>query len=203
MEPPMKSARTLLSACIAAIACVALNGCQEKPASAAPAAPAARAANNSTDLVPATESTATTQSSLAGKWAGNADIIVAWSHQRKLPIRLKVAPDNSVTGTIGDAQLVGATLRPNRDVVKRSLGWGRMWRVQGKLAGDLVVAEKIHRGSVIVIFDQLPDGTLAGTLNSDGLPAGGKDAMVFTAANMRLVCEPASSPASAAPGALQ
>jgi len=93
-----------------------------------------------------------------------------------------------VSGTVGDAQLQDATLAAGRGPVQRSLGWSRDYRVHGKLTGDVIGAEQIHRDSVDIVFDRAADDAdaVVGGFNTSGTQFGGKDSMILAAGNMRL-----------------
>jgi hypothetical protein len=129
---------------------------------------------------------ATQPASLASTWTGSATIVVQFVRQKQLPVRLVIAADGSVTGTVGDATLANATLRPGRGGVERSLGWGRDYRIHGDLQGDLVATESVRRDGVDILFDAAPDGTLVGGIHSTGSKTGGKETMIVSAGNMTL-----------------
>jgi hypothetical protein len=143
----------------------------------------------SAQTAPTTAPVPTTQSApgLAGRWTGSATIVVNWTRLKQLPVKLDIAEDGSVTGTVGDASLVNGRLRSSRGALQRSLGWGRDYRIHGQLQGDLIAAEKIRRDAVDVVFDQMDELTLVGGLTSSGTEFGGKESMKLAAGNMRLV----------------
>jgi hypothetical protein len=191
---------------IVAVALIALTGCREDSRAAAndrrsderhTPAPTTSAAASAPASAPAG---ATAVVDLTGVWSGQAHIVVQWAKQKQLPVRLEIAADKSVTGRIGDARLVDARLAPGRGPTQRALGWGRDYRVDGKLQGDVIAAEQIHRDAVIVVFDRAADGTLVGGVNSSGSKFGGKDSMILTAQRMRLRRIAASQPTGAALG---
>ena len=45
-------------------------------------------------------------SAMVGSWVGRSQITVSWVRQRELAVRVAIRDDGSVSGTIGDAQLV-------------------------------------------------------------------------------------------------
>jgi hypothetical protein len=196
---------------IGAVALIALSGCRENsPAGAndrrsdqdnAPAPTTTAAASAHASAPTSAPAGAPAAVDLTGVWTGQAHIVVQWAQQKQLPVRLQIAADKSVTGTIGDARLVNAKLTPGRGPTQRALGWGRDYRVDGKLQGDVIAAEQIHRDAVIVVFDRAADGTLVGGVNSSGSKFGGKDSMILTAQRMRLTRVPASQPTNAVAGA--
>ena len=123
---------------------------------------------------------------LAGRWTGTSGVVVEWAKQKQLPVVLDIAPDGSVTGSVGDANLVNARLAKGRGAVQRSLGWARDFRVHGKLEGDLIATEGVRRDGVDIVFDRADDGTLVGGLTSSGSKVGGKDEMQLAAGKMVL-----------------
>jgi hypothetical protein len=136
---------------------------------------------------PTTAPTTQKAYSLAGPWSGSATIVVNWTNQKQLLVKLKIAEDGSVSGTVGDASLVNAKLSPSRGSLQRSLGWGRDYRIHGQLRGDLVKAEAIRRDAVDIVFDRLDEQTLVGGLTSSGTEFGGKESMKLAAGKMTLI----------------
>jgi hypothetical protein len=124
---------------------------------------------------------------LAGRWTGNSQIVVQWATQKRLPLDLTIAPDGAVAGTVGDARLIDGRIAPSRNNFERTLGWGRDWRIDGKLDGDLIPAEQIRRDAITILFDESAgDGALVGGVNSSGSKFGGKEHMILTAQKMKL-----------------
>jgi hypothetical protein len=66
------------------------------------------------------------------------------------------------------------------------MGWGRDFRIHGKLQGDLIAAEKVNRDAVDIVFDQAADGSLTGGLATSGWEVGGPDRMKVSAGKMVL-----------------
>src|SRR5512132_4580678 len=64
---------------------------------------------------------ASIQPAMTGTWSGEARIVVNWTQQKKLPVRVTIAPDGAVTGTIGDATLRDGRLQRNRTAIGRTL----------------------------------------------------------------------------------
>lgn len=116
---------------------------------------------------------------LAGEWSGNAAIIVAWVKQKSLPLRLNIAADGTVTGSVGDAALRDAKF------ISNALGSTR-FRVHGRLEGNLVDAEEIRRDAVDILFNVADDGSLVGGLHSSGSKFGGSKSMKLSATKMVL-----------------
>ena len=115
---------------------------------------------------------------LAGRWTGNAKVIVQWAKQKDLRVDLVIEPDGRVSGTVGDARLVDARLRTQR--------FGSPLRVNGSLEGNLIDAEAIHRDAVDVLLHRAADGTLTGGVHSSGGEFGGKERMKLSASGMTL-----------------
>ena len=122
---------------------------------------------------------------LTGQWLGNTHVIVQWSQTKTIPVNLNISSDGSVTGKVGNAQLVGAKLISGRNNLMRSIDWGRDYIVKADLDGNIVAAEKIHRDRINIIFD-LVDGKLVGGTHTSGLWIGGKNSMVFSTTNLIL-----------------
>jgi hypothetical protein len=154
------------------------------PATAPPATKPTRAVGESAD----------TYRELAGRWTGSASIVNQAVQQRQLAVDLAITPDGSVTGTVGDSTLAGATIAPGRSDTERALKMGRDYRVHGSLQGDMVRAEHLRRDTVDIVFDRAADGTLVGGLHSSGAKVGDKDSMMVSAAKMVLHRQPAETP---------
>lgn len=98
---------------------------------------------------------------MAGRWEGNARIIVSWCSQTNLPVALDVHADGSVNGKIGDATLVAGHFQSHRT-------WP--WRhslITGKLDGDIVAADGITRSQVTIICDFSND-SFNGQIDTNG-----------------------------------
>lgn len=137
---------------------------------------------------PAAESQGSTGAvapAMAGNWTGDARIVVSWATQKTLPVRLNIAPDGAVSGTIGDAVLRDGRLERNRTALGRMLHVKTDWIVRGTLEGDVVKAEGIHRDRVSVPLNWIDDH-FEGGVNTSGSQFGGKDSMVLTAQRLRL-----------------
>ena len=78
---------------------------------------------------------------MAGSWAGDAHIVVSWATEKSLRVRLSIAPDGRVTGTIGDAVLRDGRFEANRTAIGRALGIKTDWIVRGGLDGDVIKSE--------------------------------------------------------------
>ncbi len=126
-----------------------------------------------------------TMAAMAGSWAGEAHIVVSWSTEKTLRVRLTIAPDGRLTGTVGDATLRDGRLEPNRSAIGRALHVKTDWIVRGALDGDVVKAEGIRRDTVVIPLNWI-DGHFEGGVNTSGSHFGGKDSMWLAAQDLRL-----------------
>ena len=122
---------------------------------------------------------------LAGSWSGEAQIFVNWTVQRTLAVRLSIAPDGRVSGTVGDAVLRNGNLRRNRGALGRALHLKTDWAVTGDLDGAVIKAEAIRRTSVTIPLDWFDDH-FEGGVNTSGTHFGGKESMWLAAGRLRL-----------------
>lgn len=122
---------------------------------------------------------------MVGAWSGDAQIFVNWTTQRTLPVRLTIARDGTVTGTIGDAALRNARFESNRNAFERAMHVKTDWIVKGELDGNVIKAEGIRRDSVMVPLNWI-DGHFEGGVNTSGSHVGGKDSMWLAAGRLRL-----------------
>lgn len=122
---------------------------------------------------------------LAGAWNGEAQIFVDWTAQRTLAVRLSIAPDGRVSGTVGDAVLRNGNLRRNRGALGRALHLKTDWAVTGDLDGAVIKAEAIRRASVTIPLDWFDDH-FEGGVNTSGTHFGGKESMWLAAGRLRL-----------------
>jgi hypothetical protein len=122
---------------------------------------------------------------MAGAWAGEARIVVNWTKERTLRVAVTIAPDGSVTGTIGDATLRDGRLETNRTAIGRALHIKTDWIIKGSLDGDVIKAEGIRRDGVMVPLDFV-GGRFEGGVNTSGSHFGGKDSMWLAAQGLVL-----------------
>ncbi|MEO6236931.1 MAG: hypothetical protein ABIQ52_08010 [Vicinamibacterales bacterium] len=126
-----------------------------------------------------------TMSTMAGSWAGEAEIAVNWTTQPTLRVRLSLASDGRATGTIGDAVLRNGRLERNRTAIGRALHVKTDWIVRGDLDGDVIRAEGIRRDSVALPLNWV-DEHFEGSVNTSGTHFGGRDSMWLAALRLRL-----------------
>ena len=122
---------------------------------------------------------------MAGSWSGEARIVVNWTTEKTLRVKLNIAPDGRVTGTIGDAVLRDGSLESNRTAIGRALHIKTDWIVRGALDGDVVKTEGIRREGVMVPLNWVDDH-FEGGVNTSGSHFGGKDTMSLAARDLRL-----------------
>jgi hypothetical protein len=122
---------------------------------------------------------------IAGSWSGEAQIFVNWTAQRTLAVRVSIAPDGRVSGTVGDAVLRNGNLHRNRGALGRALHVKTDWAVTGDLEGDMIKAEAIRRTSVTIPLDWSGDH-FEGGVNTSGTHFGGKASMWLAAGRLRL-----------------
>ncbi len=84
---------------------------------------------------------------MLGVWQGEAVVVVPWLRQRKLPVTLTILANDSVSGAIGDATLVGWFTTRDRGS-RTGLRWNTDFIIIGHLAGPLIRAEGVWRPSV-------------------------------------------------------
>jgi hypothetical protein len=104
---------------------------------------------------------------MAGHWEGNARIVVAWCHQKNLPVSVDIQSDGSVTGTVGDATLTEGRLLRNRGWLLRKLNWATDYLITGGCYGAIVKAEGITRSRVKLPLN-FNGGAFVGGVNTSG-----------------------------------
>jgi hypothetical protein len=122
---------------------------------------------------------------MVGAWNGTADIAVNWTIARALPVRLQIAQDGSVSGTVGDATVRNGRLQRNRTTLGRTLHVKTDWIVVGALEGDVIKAESIHRDGVKIPLNWFGDH-FEGSVNTSGSQFGGAESMWLAALHLRL-----------------
>jgi hypothetical protein len=122
---------------------------------------------------------------MAGSWAGDGQIVVNWTTERTLRVRLAIAADGRVTGTVGDATVKNGRLEANRTAIGRALHLKTDWIVRGALDGDVIKAEGIRRDGVMIPLNWIADH-FEGGVNTSGSHFGGKASMWLAAKDLRL-----------------
>jgi hypothetical protein len=128
-------------------------------------------------------------SGMIGTWSGDGQIVVNWTDQPSIHVRLVILADGSVSGRAGDADLTNGRITTNRGPIGRFLHIKTDYIVSGQLVGPLIAAERIQRDAV-----KLPlnwnGSAFTGALHTSGSAFGGADRMVFTAFHLRLTRDP-------------
>jgi hypothetical protein len=117
---------------------------------------------------------------MVGSWHGDARIIVNWTKQRTLPVRLVVHADDRVTGTVGDAQLADGVLVRYRADDTHTFRWKTEYLVDANLIGPVSRAENIWRTSVHLLLDWRNDH-FEGGLSTSGWKLGSTERKVIDA----------------------
>jgi hypothetical protein len=118
-------------------------------------------------------------STVVGSWSGTAPITVPWTVTRSLAIRLDIRDDGSVTGAIGDAQLVDGRIYTESRVV-RALRLARQYAIEGQLSGCVIRAEGMYREHVRLSIDRTGE-TITGDLQTSGSYEGKPSDLKLTA----------------------
>ena len=124
-------------------------------------------------------------SAMVGTWVGRAQIAVSWSRQRELAVRVLIRHDGSVSGTIGDAQLIDGRFSNARGPAGRALRIGREYAIAGGLSGPVIRSEAVQRASVRVSLDWKGQ-TFEGELQTSGTPEGSRADMALNATGLVL-----------------
>ncbi|HVS18912.1 MAG TPA: hypothetical protein VMT18_09960 [Planctomycetota bacterium] len=123
---------------------------------------------------------------LAGSWVGEGNVNVEWVSRRRLSVALDITPYGSVTGRVGDARLVDARVRSNRNDLGRGLGLWTDWIVEGRLEGELLADEAFVAQRVSIPFDVVA-GRLVGRVHAEGAFLDGRRGGRLDAIEMTLV----------------
>ena len=124
-------------------------------------------------------------SKMIGAWAGRAQIAVPWSQQRELAVRVLIRDDGSVSGMIGDAQLIDGRFASARGPAGRALRIGREFAIGGGLSGPVIRSEAVQRASVRLSLDWKGQ-TFEGELQTSGTPQGSSADMALSATGLVL-----------------
>jgi hypothetical protein len=128
---------------------------------------------------------------MIGTWSGDGQIVVNWTDQRSIHVRLVIVADGSVSGGVGDAQLTSARIARNRGAIGRFLHIKTDYIVSGELRGPVIASEHIQRDGVKMPLNW-NGSEFTGALHTSGSAFGGADRMVFTAFHLRLAREPSA-----------
>ena len=138
-------------------------------------------------MYPATGSSQSkaTLDSMAGVWCGSARIVVDWTVQKNLGLRLTIDRSGTVTGQVGDAQLVSGRVKANRGPVGRMLNIKTDYIIVGRLEGPIIAAEGVTRSEVKMPVNWT-GSEFQGSVHTDGASFGGKQRMVLSASRLVL-----------------
>jgi hypothetical protein len=126
-----------------------------------------------------------TLDSMTGVWCGSARIVVDWTVQKNLGLRLTIDASGNVTGQVGDAQLASGRVRTNRGPVGRMLHIRTDYIIVGRLRGPIIAAEAVARSEVKIPVNWT-GSEFHGSVHTDGSSFGGKDHMVLSASRLVL-----------------
>ena len=128
---------------------------------------------------------------MIGTWSGSGDVVVNWTKQRTIHVRVIILPDGSVSGEIGDARLTNGRLSTNRGAIGRLLNIKTDYIVEGKLRGPVISAEHMQRDEVKMPL-MWSGSEFSGGLHTSGSVFGGGERMIFSATHLRLTQESAA-----------
>jgi hypothetical protein len=126
---------------------------------------------------------------MMGTWSGDGQIVVNWTNQRSIHVRLVILADGSVSGEVGDARLTNGRIARNRGAIGRFLNIKTDYIVFGDLRGPVIASEHIQRDGVKMPLNW-NGSEFSGGLHTSGSAFGGADRMIFTAFHLRLTREP-------------
>ena len=123
-----------------------------------------------------------------GHWKGQAFTGMTWLKQQHMPIDIEIKSDGSVIGTVGDAKLEDAQFRRKNKLIAKLFKHVTLYEINAKLYGSIVVAENIKRDSIWFGLTPVIDNKkIEGGFHTSGWHIGGKNSMVLTGVNMKLM----------------
>jgi hypothetical protein len=126
---------------------------------------------------------------MIGTWSGDGQIVVNWTDQPSIHVRLVIVADGSVSGEVGDARLSNARITRNRGSIGRFLHIKTDYIVSGELRGPIIASEHIQRDGVKMPLNW-NRSVFSGALHTSGSAFGRADRMAFTAFHLRLTRDP-------------
>lgn len=126
-----------------------------------------------------------TTNPMNGIWEGSTHVIVTWCEQKELTVSLHIQANGSVTGKVGDAELVNARLKKKWSWFVGKDSQRTTHIIEGDLKGPIVTAEGISRKKVFIHL-RTEGAHLSGSLATSGFKIGGKDRMILTATSLWL-----------------
>lgn len=118
-----------------------------------------------------------------GTWKGAGRVIVAWCEQKQISFDLKVHPDGSISGKIGDAHIKQGTMRHN-NILYRLIG-NRKYIIDAQLSGHIIEKEDITRDSIRIFLDH-EQPYLVGGFHTSGTKTGGKESMILSGRGVKI-----------------
>jgi len=97
-----------------------------------------------------TTSAQTAKPPMLGVWQGEGVVVVPWVHQRKIPVTLAIMANDSVSGTVGDAKLVGGWFTTRDPGSRVGYRWNTDYIIIANLDGPVIRAEGIWRPAVYI-----------------------------------------------------
>lgn len=80
---------------------------------------------------------------LTGRWSGSARILANWTSTRSLNVDLVIGDDGSISGFIGDAQILGGNISKNNDLERIFVHSG--YTISVRLSGFLLADDQLTR----------------------------------------------------------
>lgn len=117
---------------------------------------------------------------MVGMWQGDAIVISSWTRARTIRVRITIAADDRVTGTVGDATLVNAMILKNRGDSARSLPWKTTYIVEANLHGAVINKDNVFRASLQIALDWRDDHFVGG-FKTSGWKIGNNEARAVLA----------------------
>ncbi len=116
-------------------------------------------------------------SAMAGHWQGTGREIMSWSQKDTIRFDLRISPDGSVSGTIGDARIREGKVMLNNPFL-RWLG-NSPYLIKAKLDGEIVSEEGIRRKGITLVL-RFENDRFTGGFRTSGWEFGGKKRMAMT-----------------------
>ena len=103
---------------------------------------------------------------MIGRWEGDAQMVVNWTRQRTLGVKIEIFANDSVAGTVGDARLVNARFLKSPGSLPGEPRWKTDYIIEANLEGPIIRAENIYRTSVRIPLNWIGDGFRGGISTS-------------------------------------
>ena len=103
---------------------------------------------------------------MVGRWEGDGQMVVNWTRQRTLGVKIEIFANDSVAGTVGDARLANGQFLKSPGSQPGALRWNTDYVIEANLEGPIIRAENIHRTSVRIPLNWIGDGFRGGISTS-------------------------------------